>query len=51
MPKSVRFHKVGGPEVLQLEEVGVGDPGMGSPIKRPLSRGKTYPVRENLFSR
>ena len=24
---------------------------MGSPIKRPLSRGKTNPVRENLFSR
>jgi NADPH2:quinone reductase len=29
MPKSVRFHKVGGPEVLQLEEVVVGDPGPG----------------------
>src|SRR5512143_2075924 len=29
MPKSVRFHKTGGPEVLQLEEVGVGDPGPG----------------------
>ena len=25
--------------------------GMGSPIKRPLSRGKTNPMRENLFSR
>ena len=25
--------------------------GMGSPIKRPLSRGKSYPLRENLFSR
>jgi hypothetical protein len=24
---------------------------MVSPIKRPLSRGKSYPVRENLFSR
>jgi hypothetical protein len=23
----------------------------GSPIKRPLSRGKTNPVRENVFSR
>ena len=29
MPKSVRFQKVGGPEVLQLEEVGIGDPGPG----------------------
>ena len=24
---------------------------LGSPIKRPLSRGKSYPMRENLFSR
>ena len=29
MPKSVRFQSVGGPEVLQLEEVVVGDPGPG----------------------
>jgi len=29
MPKSVRFQKTGGPEVLQLEEVVVGDPGPG----------------------
>lgn len=29
MPKFVRFQKVGGPEVLQLEEVAVGDPGPG----------------------
>jgi NADPH2:quinone reductase len=29
MPKSVRFQRVGGPEVLQLEEVVVGDPGPG----------------------
>ncbi len=29
MPKSVRFQKVGGPEVLQLEEVVVGNPGLG----------------------
>ena len=29
MPKCVRFQKVGGPEVLQLEEVVVGDPGPG----------------------
>ena len=29
MPKCVRFQKVGGSEVLQLEEVVVGDPGPG----------------------
>jgi NADPH2:quinone reductase len=29
MPKSIRIQKVGGPEVLQLEEVAVGDPGPG----------------------
>jgi NADPH2:quinone reductase len=29
MPKSIRFQKNGGPEVLQLEEVAVGDPGPG----------------------
>jgi NADPH:quinone reductase len=29
MTKAVRFHKTGGPEVLQLEEVPVGEPGAG----------------------
>jgi len=29
MPKAVRFHSNGGPEVLQLEDVTVGDPGPG----------------------
>jgi NADPH2:quinone reductase len=29
MPHVVRFHKTGGPEVLQWEEVKVGDPGPG----------------------
>jgi NADPH2:quinone reductase len=29
MPKAIRFQKAGGPEVLQLEEVRVGDPGPG----------------------
>ena len=29
MPKAVRFHECGGPEVLRLEEVQVGDPGPG----------------------
>ena len=29
MPRAVRFHEVGGPEVLRLEDVDVGDPGPG----------------------
>lgn len=29
MPKAIRFHTTGGPEVLQLENVEVGDPGPG----------------------
>ena len=29
MPKASRYHKQGGPEVLQLDEITVGDPGAG----------------------
>ncbi len=29
MPKAIRFHEYGGPEVLQWEEVAVGEPGPG----------------------
>ncbi len=29
MPKAIRFHETGGPEVLTLDEVQVGDPGPG----------------------
>jgi NADPH2:quinone reductase len=29
MAHAIRFHKTGGPEVLQWEEVKVGDPGPG----------------------
>jgi len=29
MAKAVRFHKQGGPEVLQIDDVAVGDPGPG----------------------
>ena len=29
MAKAVRFHKQGGPEVLQVDDVQVGDPGAG----------------------
>ena len=30
MPNAIRFHKNGGPEVLQWESVEVGDPGAGA---------------------
>jgi NADPH2:quinone reductase len=29
MPKAIRYHKQGGPEVLQVDEVAVGEPGAG----------------------
>ena len=29
MARAVRYHKQGGPEVMQLDEVEVGDPGKG----------------------
>lgn len=29
MPKAIRYHKTGGPEVLQLDDVSVGEPGQG----------------------
>ena len=29
MPKAIRYHKTGGPEVLQLDEVPVAEPGQG----------------------
>jgi NADPH2:quinone reductase len=29
VPKAIRFHKTGGPEVLVAEDVEVGDPGAG----------------------
>src|SRR5213078_3425880 len=29
MTKAIRFHKTGGPEVLQLDDIEVGDPGEG----------------------
>ena len=29
MPHAIRFHKAGGPDVLQWEDVAVGKPGPG----------------------
>src|SRR5258705_4222626 len=55
MAKAVRFHKQGGPEVLQLDEVTVGDPGRGQVRIRhtaigvnfvdPYQRSGLYPMQ------
>jgi NADPH:quinone reductase len=42
MPKAVRYHKQGGPEVLQLDEVPVGDPGPGQARVRHTAIGVNF---------
>jgi len=42
MTKAVRFHKTGGPEVLQLEEVQVGEPGPGQARIRHTAIGVNF---------
>jgi NADPH2:quinone reductase len=42
MPKAVRFHKTGGPEVLVWEDVEVGDPGPGQIRLRHHAVGLNY---------
>ncbi len=42
MPHAIRFHKTGGPEVLQWEEVAVGDPGPGEARVRQSAIGLNY---------
>ena len=42
MPHAIRFHKTGGPEVLQWEEVAVGDPGPGEARVRLKAVGLNY---------
>ena len=42
MPKAVRFHKQGGPEVLQLDEVPVGEPGPGQARVRQTAIGVNF---------
>ena len=42
MPHAIRFHKTGGPEVLQWEEVAVGDPGPGEARVRLKAIGLNY---------
>src|SRR5690606_22640122 len=42
MAKAIRFHKQGGPEVLQLDEVQVGDPGPGQVRVRHTAIGVNF---------
>jgi NADPH:quinone reductase len=42
MPKAIRVHKAGGPEVLQWEEVSVGDPAPGEARVRHQAVGLNY---------
>jgi NADPH:quinone reductase len=39
---AIRFHKTGGPEVLQWEEVQVGTPGPGEALVRNTAVGLNY---------
>ncbi len=42
MTKAVRFHKTGGPEVLQFEDVQVGEPGQGQARMRHTAIGVNF---------
>ena len=42
MTKAVRFHKTGGPEVLQLDDVSVGEPGKGQVRVRHTAIGVNF---------
>jgi NADPH2:quinone reductase len=42
MPKAIRIHETGGPEVLRLEEVAVGEPGAGEARVRHTAVGVNY---------
>ena len=42
MAKAVRYHKQGGPEVLQIDEVAVGDPGPGQARVRHKAIGVNF---------
>jgi NADPH:quinone reductase len=52
MPHAIRFHKPGGPEVLQWEEVQVGKPGSGEARVRHTAVGLNYVdtyIRSGLY--
>ena len=42
MPKAVRVHEYGGPEVLRYEDIDVGEPGIGEVLLRHTAIGLNY---------
>jgi len=53
MAQAIRFHKAGGPEVLQLEDVAVGEPGPGQARLRHIAVGLNFAdtyFRSGLYS-
>ena len=42
MPKAIRIHETGGPEVLKWEEVEVGRPGPGEALIRQTAIGLNF---------
>jgi NADPH2:quinone reductase len=42
MAQAIRFHKAGGPEVLELEEIAVGEPGPGQAKIRHIAVGLNF---------
>ena len=42
MPKAIRIHETGGPEVLTWEEIEVGDPGQGQVRLQQSACGLNY---------
>jgi len=42
MTKAIRFHTSGGPEVLQLDDIQVGDPGPGQVRIRHTAMGVNF---------
>ena len=42
MAKAIRFHKTGGPEVMQLEDVSVGEPAAGQARIRQTAIGVNF---------
>ena len=42
MSHAIRFHQIGGPEVLRWEEVHVGDPGPGELRVRHIAVGLNF---------
>jgi len=42
LEKAIRFHQTGGPEVLRLEDVAVGEPGQGEVRLRHVAVGLNF---------